>query len=183
MLLTTPEYAPGVAIIPYVVAGVLVFGLQQSFQSGFLFYKKTHVITCMVVISAVFDLILNLIFIPRFGYMGAAVTTLVSYCFLLILMVGVSRKVFIWKFPVKSLINSLLASIPIAMILYFANKYYAPSFKGVIILTMVSAVVYLFVLTIIHEFSIAEINLFKQFTLGFSARKCIKFALFFRKGR
>ena len=57
-------------------------------------------------IAATHKVVLNLIFIPRYGYYAAAVTTLISYISYFTVTVWFSRRLLEWVFPVKSLIRS-----------------------------------------------------------------------------
>lgn len=43
------------------------------------YYKKTPYITVNTIIAAASNIVLNFIFIPRYGYIAAAYTTLASY--------------------------------------------------------------------------------------------------------
>ncbi len=79
------DYAGGYRIMPYVLFGVLLLGIEQRYHSGLLFHKKTSLITVSTIAAGVLNVVLNLLFIPRYGYFAAAVTTLVSYAVLLLL--------------------------------------------------------------------------------------------------
>ena len=54
--------------------------------------------------------------------MAAAVTTLVSYAFLLTTMIIVSRRYFVWEFPVKSLVRVTIASVIMGTVVYLFSK-------------------------------------------------------------
>ena len=66
-------------------------------------------------ISAVLNIVLNIIFIPAFGMKTAAFTTLVSEGFSMFYMVFVSRKLYVPS-VIKTGIQSLLSAIVIGMI-------------------------------------------------------------------
>jgi len=102
-LLTDTQYFAGFRIIPYVTLGIVFLGLQQRYHAAFLFYKKTGFISLAIALAGILNLALNLLFIPRYGIMAAAVSTVVSYVFLLALMVVVSRRFFVWAFPWRTL--------------------------------------------------------------------------------
>ena len=61
---------------------------------------------------------LNLLLVPRYGYMAAAITTLIGYIVLLALMVISSRKYFIWDFPFRSLGRAVLSSAIMGAVVY-----------------------------------------------------------------
>ena len=121
-VLTAPEYHGGYQIVSFVVFGGFLLGLQQRFSLGLLFYKKTSLIMIVIIVSGLLNLGLNFILVPRYGYIAAAVTTLISYAFLLAAMVVVSRKYFVWKFPFKSLGKVVCASSIMGVIVYMVGN-------------------------------------------------------------
>jgi len=104
------EFFEGRRILGYVGAGVLLLGMQQGFQSGLLFHKRTSLLTGSVVVSGLLNVVLNLLLVPEYGYMAAAVTTLISYAVLLLLVIVLSRKYFRWPYPFRTLLRVGLAS-------------------------------------------------------------------------
>lgn len=79
----TEEYLPCMYIIP-----PLALSMFMQFTYIFLYdleyyYKKPYWIAATSAIAAILNIILNLIFIPRFGYLAAGYTTLASYFVLL----------------------------------------------------------------------------------------------------
>lgn len=78
------EYWDGVWVIPPVLLG-LFFQFIYSLYVNIEFYlKKTQYIAIGSIIAASLNVGLNLIAIPRFGYISAAYTTLIGYVFLFI---------------------------------------------------------------------------------------------------
>ena len=73
------EYSEAVLIIPPLSASVFFIFLYSMLSNIEYYYKKTSMIATASVISAMLNIALNLVFIPLFGYMAAAWTTLVSY--------------------------------------------------------------------------------------------------------
>ena len=74
-----PEYAEAAEIIPPLSASVFFIFLYSLFSNVEYFYEKTSMISMASIMAAMLNIALNLITIPRFGYMAAAWTTLVSY--------------------------------------------------------------------------------------------------------
>jgi O-antigen/teichoic acid export membrane protein len=88
LLLTAPEivklmadksYWEGIIIIPPVVLANFVIFIYTLYVNIEHYYKRTVYITCNTLIAAAVNLILNFIFIPEYGYIAAAYTTLASY--------------------------------------------------------------------------------------------------------
>ncbi|MCR5788993.1 MAG: oligosaccharide flippase family protein, partial [Lachnospiraceae bacterium] len=72
----------------YVVVPVALGTLAQYFYTNYvnveLFYKKTPIIAASSCVAALLNYLLNLCFIPRFGYIAASYTTLASYIVLML---------------------------------------------------------------------------------------------------
>lgn len=77
--LATSEYYEAVYIMPPIAAGIFFTSLAQMYSNVCVYYKKTKYVMYPAAIAAIFNIILNMFFIPKYGYMAAAYTTLVSY--------------------------------------------------------------------------------------------------------
>jgi len=121
-ILIPEEYYEGYRIIPLVTCGAFFLGLQHRFQAGPLFHKRTHFIMFPIIASGLLNLGLNFLLIPKYGYMAATTTTLISYVFLLFLMITTSRRLFIWEFPFKSLVKISCASAMMGVVVYFVGN-------------------------------------------------------------
>jgi len=80
------------AIAPITIGTVCQFIYQQYVHIE-LHMKKTKYISAGTVIAASLNLVLNLIFIPRFGYIAAAYTTLFCYFVLMIVHLTITRAI------------------------------------------------------------------------------------------
>jgi O-antigen/teichoic acid export membrane protein len=160
-ILTGQEYYEGYKIIPLVALGAFFLGLQQRFYPGVNFYKKTHFIMLAIIVSGLLNLGLNFLLIPKYGYMAAAATTLISYVFLLFLIIIISRRFFVWKFPFKSLANVSCASAIMGIVVYYVGNSLTFSVSiNLISGICVGITVYILMLLLLKEFSQEEIQIF-----------------------
>ncbi len=158
-ILTAQNYYEGYKIFPLVAFSAFLLGLQQRFQAGFVFYKKTHFIMYAIVFSGLVNLILNFLLIPEYGYMAAAITTFISYVFLLLSMIILSRKLFIWQFPFNSLVKAICASGVMGIIVYYiGNSLTSSALLNLILGIIVGVVVYSLMLFLLREFKPSEIQ-------------------------
>lgn len=79
------KYLDAIYVIPPIAASVFFIFLYSLFSNIEYFYQKTGFIAIATCFSAVLNLILNYIFIRRFGYYAAGYTTLICYICLSIL--------------------------------------------------------------------------------------------------
>ena len=78
-ILAGKDFWEGIRIIPPIVAAnYAIFG-YTLYVNVEHFYKKTVYITWNTIIAAVVNIVTNYIFIPKYGYVAAAFTTLFSY--------------------------------------------------------------------------------------------------------
>lgn len=73
------EYSEAIYVIPPVTIGVMVIWLTQIFINVEFFYEKNKLIAMSSVISALLNIMLNAVAIPKFGYLAAGYTTLICY--------------------------------------------------------------------------------------------------------
>lgn len=91
-LTTTTEYHSGIIIVPWIAFSYLLFGLQNFFKAGALIHNKTIQITQYGLLAAVLNIILNMVMIPVFGILGAAIATTLSYFVMMVLTLRLSQK-------------------------------------------------------------------------------------------
>jgi len=105
------KYLGAVPFVPYLLLGMIFWGFVPIFGAGLYIHKQTKVIAALTFAALILNVGLDLYLIPRYQLFGAAIGTLVSYAFLISLVV--------WKaFPYlrvviegKMLAKSLAASI------------------------------------------------------------------------
>lgn len=78
-ILAPANYSKALWVIPPVTASVFFTFMYDLFASFQFYYKKTRWIAIGSCIGAVFNIVLNAIFIPVFGFVAAGYTTLVCY--------------------------------------------------------------------------------------------------------
>jgi len=81
-LLASERYAPAAALIPYLLPGLLLCGLNFIVVAGLTVEKRSVRVAAHVLGVAALNLVLNVLLIPRFGLPGAAVATTVAYAVL-----------------------------------------------------------------------------------------------------
>lgn len=79
LLLSTNEYLSGAFAIPAVTLSTLFYILFNVVANVEFMYGKTNRIAIMTIIAGLINIVLNMIFIPAFGFIAAAYTTLFSY--------------------------------------------------------------------------------------------------------
>ena len=81
----TDVYQPCIYIVPMLVVAMFFQFIYIFVYDVEFFNKKAKYIAASSIVAAIFNLITNYLFIPRFGYMAAGFTTLSSYFLLLMI--------------------------------------------------------------------------------------------------
>ena len=161
LIMTSPEFvAQGSLVLPIVAIGTLFFSLYGCiFVFILIVEKRTKLIFALVLFSAAMNLILNTIFIPVYGIVAAAITTLIAYFILFSLTIHFSRKYIQFEMHYDFIGKSILASLVMAAVLYWANPV-GVFYVGFMIL--VGAGIYFGVLVLIKGFGKDEIGSIKN---------------------
>lgn len=85
LFLAPGTYHSGIYAVPPVASVAFLSALYNLLANVEFYYKKARWITLSTVTAAVVNVVLNAIFIPKFGFVAAAYTTLVSYLVLLVM--------------------------------------------------------------------------------------------------
>ncbi|MBP5406153.1 oligosaccharide flippase family protein [bacterium] len=78
-VLATEEYFEAIYIMPPISVGIFFISVAHIYSNILVYYKKTKYVMYGSLIAAVLNIVLNIIFIPVYGYMAAAYTTLLGY--------------------------------------------------------------------------------------------------------
>lgn len=120
-ILATKKYSGASQIIPLVTSSILIYGVSHIIGAGFHLMKQTKKIALYMVIAALLNIILNLYLIPKYGIMGAAYSTVVSYMLLTILITINSKKLLKITWPFKDIMFYLFFAIISMMVLNQIN--------------------------------------------------------------
>jgi O-antigen/teichoic acid export membrane protein len=118
VVLASKKFQEAHALLPLLIIGLLIYAVHIFLNAALLIYKKTAVMTGLVVGACVANLLLNIVLIPRLGLQGAAIATLVSYLLLVLTMGRVSFRLLPLKISYAGLGINLLA----AVITFFAIR-------------------------------------------------------------
>jgi O-antigen/teichoic acid export membrane protein len=150
-VMTTDAYLPGARALPWIALGTLLYTLNLQAYTGLIVAKKTMIMARNYIFAGLINVLLNILLVPRFGFMAAAVNTSVSYGMLLVLNIFSADKYLPWIFPWRTLWNALFASGAMALIIIMAGAYIQPS-PFVLALTIVAGMgIYMILLIALQE--------------------------------
>lgn len=126
-IMADETYWESIIIIPYIFAGYYFSYMYTLEVKTELYYKKTNLISLGTILSAAMNIILNILFVPKYGYIAAAATTTISYFFLfvfhyLITSKIIRRNIYGFKFHAKSII--MMVCITLYFIVFIDSLIY-----------------------------------------------------------
>lgn len=92
-MMSTPDYYGAIYSAPIIALGFYMNFLYNFPVNYEFFHKKTHFIALGTIGAAGMNAILNMLLIPQFGGIGAAIATASSYLILLLVHIFVAKKV------------------------------------------------------------------------------------------
>jgi O-antigen/teichoic acid export membrane protein len=95
-------YSSGCVVIAPVFAGGLVWGLSMLGHKGIEFRERTALLAWDALFAGILNLILNIIFVPKFGMIASAYATLASYAVYTAVIWAQSRRLLAWNIPWRS---------------------------------------------------------------------------------
>lgn len=138
------DYLNGFKILFIIAFSNVFYGLYYFNSMGLLFKNKTKIITYIISISAFLNIMMNFLLIPKFGMLGAAIATMLSYICLYILTLIISQKYYEIlrnkKFEVIQFIMIIIFVFGLTFIIYRISDFYLIS-----LLALMISLIYLFV--------------------------------------
>ncbi|HEY2745054.1 MAG TPA: oligosaccharide flippase family protein [Polyangia bacterium] len=120
--LASNKYASAALILPWVIGGMVVDGTNSMVGAGLFIHRKTRTIMTIVLSSAILNIVLNLILVPRIGIKGSAIATLVCYAVAALALAAAGRRFLPVSLPWLTMLSAGVASLA----MYFAIAHVFP---------------------------------------------------------
>ena len=159
-ILTTSEFLSGSNVIPFIAFCPIFLTLTVIGSNIFNIYYRTAWRSALLGLTAVINIILNLILIPKFGITGAAVATLISYGSQTVMTLLVSRRYMKFSISPLFVLKCLIASSIMTLVIWLIHP---ESIITVLTSIVLGVVLYFVVLVSVKGFSKGEITFFIKF--------------------
>lgn len=93
-IMASSEYQGASAVVPLILLSYIFYGMAGFFTLGIMITYKTKYAAYTQMTTAVLNILLNIFFISRYGVMGAAISTVLSFLFLCIFTFFVSQRLY-----------------------------------------------------------------------------------------
>ena len=128
------EFRLGHTVMPIVVAGIVMWQLGMYAHKPLEFAERTKLMFCLSIAVAALNLVLNIIFVPEFGYLAAAYTTTISYSVYTIVTSIVGQRLLRWRINARPIFITTVITIATTLVVAFLRPHiehmwgYTPGF-------------------------------------------------------
>ena len=119
-------FREGVQIVPIVLAANLIMGIFFNLSIWYKLTNKTHFGAILVLLGASITIVVNLLFVPRYGYVASAWAHLLCYSTMVVISFVWSRKHF--RIPYRT--GRILAYMAVAGLIYLSNQLFLQNLHG-----------------------------------------------------
>ncbi len=120
------DFREGVQIVPVVLMANLVMGIFFNLSIWYKLTNKTRFGAVLVLLGALITVVLNALFIPRYGYVASAWAHLFCYSTMVIVSYLWSRK----HYAIPYRVGRILAYIIAAVVIYLSNELFLQNMQG-----------------------------------------------------
>lgn len=110
-------------VIPWVVFGFFARGFYFVFVMAVYYSKNLKLMSVITIIALGVNVVLNFIFIPRYGYVAAAVTTFIAFAVQAAAMYFYAQKCYPLKYETRRLLHLALSLLAISIVLWNLSFY------------------------------------------------------------
>ncbi|MCK7593982.1 lipopolysaccharide biosynthesis protein [Pseudomarimonas salicorniae] len=110
-ILASEKFVAGTEIVPWVMFGLALESYVGVAAAGLFLRKRSQAMFGLAAAAALFNLLLNVLLIPRFGLVGAAFATTASFALLLALALWMGRNELRVGFPWWTFVVSAVAFV------------------------------------------------------------------------
>jgi len=140
MALAKSTFHSSLGIVPIIVIGYLFYSFFTFFAWNIQYAKRNAYLSAVVLISGIVNIVLNAVFIPKYGYVAAAYTTAVSYLLMALLGWFISRYILkLYTAPLRLLLKPLFVLSPFIAAYYVLVFINVPLLLGLFLKTMLFA--------------------------------------------
>lgn len=115
-ILAAPDYYEAWKVVQIVALGMCFYSLHQFFTIGAFTKSKTWLLLLPYLLSAIVNIVLNYYLLPRFGYLAAAWSTVITYFIFSVSSYFIFRKILPVPFDILKIISLFLMAICLVLL-------------------------------------------------------------------
>lgn len=149
----------GFMVTPFVALGAIFMGIYGISNNILILNKNTKILGKLWIGVAILNVLLNIIFIPILGILGAAFATLIAYFIAFLVTILKSKEYMDLPFEYSSSLKIILASAIMGIIVYLINPI---GILNIILTVILGIIIYFTLIFLFKGISKKEITMFKD---------------------
>lgn len=118
IFLSNPAYHQGLVVVPFLLMGYLFSGIYYNLSVWYKLTDRTYYGAIMTSSGAVLTVLLNYILIPKMGYLGSSLVTMVTFVVMASMSYVLGKKYFPVPYKVLRIFEYLLISSVLTYVAY-----------------------------------------------------------------
>ncbi len=115
----TAAFRTGIKVVPILLLANMFLGIFWNQSIWYKLTGQTHFGALLTIFGAIITIVLNIIWIPKIGYMGCAWATLICYASMMIVSYFLGNK----HYPVNYDLKRILGYLGLSLTLYFIGTW------------------------------------------------------------
>jgi O-antigen/teichoic acid export membrane protein len=140
-------YWVGLTIVPIILSAKIFLGIFYNLSVWYKLTNKTLFGAIIALIAATITIVLNVLLIPKYGYMGSAWANFTSYFVIMIVSYLWGRKIYPISYEIKKILIYTISALSIYIISIYWIKFYNPNYYFFVSLLLI---VYIIIVLIIE---------------------------------
>jgi O-antigen/teichoic acid export membrane protein len=123
MTLKYKEYGEGIQIVPILAMGSVFLGIYYNLSIWYKLTNKNWYGAWITIFGAVITILLNILWIPKYGYVGSAWATFICYLSMMLISYFMGQKYFPVPYDVRKIAIFILVITTLTIISMVSNQY------------------------------------------------------------
>lgn len=114
------KYWVGLPAVPYLLLGYVCLGIYMNLSVWYRLSDQTRYGLYISLVGAVFTIVMNVLLIPKFSYMGSAWVSMMAYFIIMVISYILGQKHYPIPYKTKKISTYLIVSTVISFVSFFA---------------------------------------------------------------
>jgi O-antigen/teichoic acid export membrane protein len=116
------QYWSGLPAVPFLLFGYMCLGIYMNLSIWYRLSDQTRFGLYISLVGAILTIVLNIILIPRFSYMGSAWVSMLAYFVMMVISYMLGQKYYPIPYKLKRILGYLIASTILVSLSFWVFK-------------------------------------------------------------
>jgi O-antigen/teichoic acid export membrane protein len=139
---TQLEYWSGLPAVPFLLFGYMCLGIYMNLSIWYRLSDQTRFALYISIVGAVLTIVLNIVLIPRFSYMGSAWVSMIAYFVMMVISYVLGQKYYPIPYKLKRILAYIITSVVLVSLSFWV--FHSNIFIGNALLLLFLAAIFYF---------------------------------------